>query len=202
MAFAFSALLLIAQAADPGPTIGTTERIAPETAAARAAACGLGQPTLRYDPELQSHILTVDAPESVSDAQLACVDRATSYYDTELPPTVQPRFDAIRNARFLATFRAEARAWLTERNLLGHVPPYVEGVTDTRAFASQVELMCGPSAKGALQSSYGPSIISPDWAKGMGTPPDPDHLEAFSCIINVTAVAGFRLGFIGNEATP
>ncbi len=202
MAFAFSALLLIAQAAGPGPSIDTTERISPETAAARAATCGLGQPALRYDPELQSHVLTVDAPDTVLDAQLACVDRATSYYDTELPSSVQPRFKAIRNARFLASFLADARAWLTERNLLERVPPYVEGVTDKKAFASQVELMCGPSAKGALQSSYGPSTVSPDWAKGMGTPPDPGHLEALSCIINVTAVAGFRLGFIGNEATP
>jgi hypothetical protein len=176
------------------------ERITPEVAAERVARCGLGPVTIRYEDELQSHILTVANAASATESQLACLDKATGWYDVELPTTVQPRFDAIREARASAIMAEEARKWLSARGLLARVPKYVRGTTNEAAFTREVETLCGPRAKGAFQSQHGFHALSPDWAKGMGLPPSPEVQEAFACLLNVTTVAGFEVGFIGNEA--
>lgn len=142
----------------------------------------------------------VASATSATEGQLACIDRAASYYDVELPPNIQKRFNAIREARWSAVFLAEARKWLSARGLLERVPKFIPGMTDEAAFAREVEKLCGPNAQGAFQSKYGFHALSPDWIGKLGMPPQPKGEEAFSCLLNVTTVAGFEIGFIGNEA--
>ncbi len=177
------------------------ERITPEVAAERAAKCGLGSVTIRYEDELQSHILMVANAAPANESQLACVDKAVGWgVFVELPSNVQPQFDAIREARASAIMLEEARKWLSARGLLERVPKYVQGTTDEAGFTGEVERLCGPRAQGAFQSQYGFHALSPDWVQKMQLPPKPEDEEVFSCLSNVTTVAGFKLGFIGNEA--
>ena len=177
------------------------ERVTPEMAIERAAQCGLGRASIRYEDELQSHILSVPGATSATEAQLTCLDNATGFgIDVELPPSVQPLFYAIRGARASALMKAEAREWLSKRGLLDLVPKYVPGKTDEGAFTREVERLCGPRTKGAFQSQYGPHALSPEWVKNLGLPPKDEDMEAMSCLLNVTSVAGFEMGFIGNEA--
>jgi hypothetical protein len=149
------------------------------------------------EADLQEEVLTAADANSATDKQLACADKAVSFYTLELPPTVQPRYEAIRERRLSGVFQAQARAWLSSRGLLNGVPNYREGVTDDAVFTQQVERLCGPRANGAFQSKFGHHALSPDWVKGLGM--RPEEQEAMSCLLNVTTVAGFKLGFIGNE---
>ena len=177
------------------------ERISPEMAIERAKQCGLGPATVRYEDELQSDILTVANATGASDRKLACLDKATGWgIFVELPSDVQRRFDAIKEARASAMMLGEAREWLLARGLLSKVPIYVPGRTDEAAFTGEVEQLCGPRAKGAFQSKYGFHALSPDWMTSLGMPLKPEDQEAFGCLTNVMAVAGFKVGFIGNEA--
>lgn len=183
-----------------GPFEGM-ERFTPEMAVERAAKCGLGPATIRYEDELQSDILSVPNAASATDSQLSCLDSATGFgIFVELPASLQPRFDAVREARAAAMMRAEAREWLSKRGLLERVPKYLPGTTDEAAFTRAVEHLCGPRTKGAFQSQYGPHALSPEWIQNLGLPPKDEDMEAMSCLLNVTTVAGFSVGFIGNEA--
>jgi hypothetical protein len=175
------------------------EQITPQVAADRISECGLGEVSIRYEEVLQSEVLTAGGAKSVSDVQLACADKAASYYDLELPPNVQPRYDAIRDARLSSHFLKEAQAWLAERGLLERVPEYQAGVTDDGSFTQQIESLCGPRAKGAFQSEYGFHAISPDWAQ-RNFKPFEEGAEVLTCLMNATRVAGFEIGFIGNAA--
>lgn len=177
------------------------QRITPEEAAKRVSQCGLGPVTTRYDSDLQEEILIAGSAQSATDEQLACAYKVVGFYYTlDLPPNVQRRFDEILGAAADARARAEAREWLSARGLLNRVPEYQTGVTDDSAFTRQVEALCGPQAKGAFQSKHGFHALSPDWAKQLGLPPKREGMEAFSCLMNATAYAGFTFGFIGNEA--
>jgi len=175
------------------------ERITAQEAAKRVTQCGLGPVTTRYDAELQEDILTAADAKSATDEQLACADKSVGFYTLELPSKIQPRYDAIRETRLSGVFRAEARAWLAARKLIDKVPKYHDGVTDDVTFTRQIEGLCGPRAKGAFQSTFGFHALSPDWVKSLGMPPKQDEQDAMSCLLNATAVAGYKVGFIGNE---
>ena len=194
-------IALAAWALTAGGPFEGMERITPEMAVERAAKCGLGPVTVRYEDELQSDILSVPHAGSVTETQLSCLDNATGFgIFVELPSSVQPRFDAVREARASVRMRAEAREWLSKRGLLERVPKYVAGTTDEAAFTREVEHLCGPQTKGAFQSQYGPRALSPEWIKKLGLPPKDEGMDAMSCLLNVTTVAGYQVGFIGNEA--
>jgi hypothetical protein len=177
------------------------ERITPQEAAQRVSACGLGPVTIRYDEELQEDILTARSIKTATDEQLACADKAASYYDLELPATLQPHFASIRDARWSAFFQEQARSWLDARGLLNRIPKYQPGVTDEAAFTRNIESLCGQRAKGAFQSKYGYHAVDPDWALRKLRPIDPKD-ETFTCLMNAMTVAGYRIGFIGNEYVP
>jgi hypothetical protein len=167
----------------------------------RAARCGLGPVTIRYEDELQSEILSAPNAASATETQLRCLDDATGFgIFVELPRSAQLRFDAIREARASEMMKVEAREWLSKRGLLERVPRYVAGTTDDIAFTREVEQLCGPQTKGAFQSQYGPHALSPEWVRKLGLPPKDQDMEVMSCLLNVTTVAGYELGFIGNEA--
>ena len=191
---AWLSLLLLAA---PPSSSDMFERISPQEAAQRITRCGLGPVTIRYEAELEEDVL-VAAPDSATDDQLICADKAASQYTLELPPNLQSRFQAISYARQAAMARVEARAWLSARGLLARVPEYRAGKTNDAVFTRQVETLCGPRARGAFRSRYGPHALSPDWAKRQIR--RPDQFEVFTCLSYVTAAAGYEFRLIGNEA--
>jgi len=195
------ALIALAALASPMGGFQSMGRITAEMAVERVAKCGLGSATIRYEDELQSDILSLPEAASATESQLSCLDSATGFgIFVELPPSLQPRFAAIREARASSIVRAEARKWLLKRGLLERVPRYVPGTTDEAAFTRAIEHLCGPRAKGAFQSQYGRHTLSPEWMKALRLPSKDENIDALSCLLNVTAVAGFSIGFIGNEA--
>ena len=190
---------LLALAA-PSSALPTVERITPQEAAKRVSQCGLGLVTTHYEPDLQEDVLVASSAQSATDTQLACAYKVVGFYYTlELPPNVQPRFDAMREAKADVWMKGQAHDWLSARGLLNRVPKYQSGVTDDGVFTREVEALCGPQAKGAFQSQYGPHVLSPQWIEKVGLPPSARDTNAMSCIFNVTAFAGFELGFIGND---
>ena len=176
------------------------ERLTPEEAAKRIEGCGVGPVTIRFDDLLQSHVLTVAGADAASDEQLKCIEQAASYHDVESPSAIQPKFNAMRAERWSAFALADAKEWLRKRGLLERVPTYTPGETNDVVFAREVETLCGPIARGAFESEYGPHVLDPDWIKGLGLPPKREGAEALSCLLTVTQVAGYEVGFIGNEA--
>ena len=96
--------------------------------------------------------------------------------------------------------KVEAREWLSKRGLLERVPKCIAGTTDDVVFTREVEQLCGHQTKGAFQSQYGQHALSPEWIRSLGLPPKDEDMEAMSCLLNVTAVAGYEVGIIGNEA--
>jgi hypothetical protein len=177
----------------------TVEHVRPQEAAKRVSECGLGPVATHYEPDLQEDVLVASSAQSATDDQLACAYKIVGFYYTlELPPNVQPRFDAMLNAEAEVWMKAQAHDWLSARGLLDRVPRYQRGVTDDGVFTRKVEALCGPQAKGAFQSKYGFHALSPDWIKRELKPSDPSS-DALTCLMNVTAAAGFEFGFIGNE---
>lgn len=192
-----ASVALLALAA-PSSLTDAFERITAQEAAKRVSQCGLGHVTSRYEADLEEDVLVASEATTPTDEQLACADKAVSFYTLELPPSVQARYAAIREARLSGLFQAEARDWLSARGLLTRIPKYQEGLTDDAAFTRTVETLCGPRAKGAFQSKFGFHALSPDWAKRELNASRHGE-EAFYCLMNITAVAGFKFGIIGNE---
>ncbi|QAY78490.1 hypothetical protein [Sphingosinicella sp. BN140058] len=177
------------------------ERITAEMAVQGAGKCGFGPATIRYEDEHETEIFSVPRPASATDAELSCLDSATGFgILVELPAALQPRFDAIREARASAMMKEEAHDWLSMRGLLGRVPDYVPGKTDPAAFTRASEHLCGPQAAGAFQSRYGPSALSPEWAMTHAMPTKEGASDALSCLLNGASAAGFSIVLIGNEA--
>jgi hypothetical protein len=193
-------LLWSASFADPLENLAFTS---PELASRNIVQCGAEAVEIRYDDLDNSDgfspspILVV---HGATDEQLPCIDRAAGFYDVALPPELQKGFDAIRLAQYMKAYRERAAASLSARGLLGQVPKFRAGETDDIAFARQLEAICGPAAAGALQSSHGPHVVSPEWLSRIPLPPKPEDDEAISCLMAAAFTAGFELGLIGNEA--
>ena len=193
-------LLWSASFADPLENLAFTS---PELASRNIVQCGAEAVEIRYDDLDNSDgfspspILVV---HGATEEQLPCIDRAVGFYDVELPPELQKGFDAIRLARYMKVYRERAATSLSARRSLDEVPKYRAGKTDEVAFARQLEAICGPAAAGALQSSYGPHVISPEWLSRIPLPPRPEDDDAISCLMTAALTADFELGLVGNEA--
>lgn len=177
------------------PLSDAFERITPQVAAKRVAACGTASVTIRSNRELDTDVLVVAGKGAIADEQIDCIANAANFYEVELPPEAQPRLNAITEARRAALVAAQSHNWLVTHNLLGQLPIYEAGVTNDGAFARQVEKLC--KARGALHSQYGVHALNPAWVarqkgKLLGGQP-------FACVINVALASGFQLGFVGNE---
>jgi hypothetical protein len=194
----YAHLIMIAAAQMSASLSNAYPNITPQVAAKRVTDCGVGAVTVRSDAELDTDVLIVGGSAPVSDQQLACINKAASFYDVELPSSAQPRFNAIREAHSAALMASEARKWLKAHDLLDQIPKYEAGVTDDAAFGRRVEKLC--RADGALRSSYGPHALSPEWTMQHASDA---HLEdgPLACLLNVTWATGFKMGFIGNEQT-
>jgi hypothetical protein len=199
--FSIAFLAVVFRSVSADVTFGAIERITPAVAAERASKCGLGPATIEYVDELQSRILTVADATSATESQLICLERAVGRaVQVKLPPTVQPRFDAIQDAHESALTREEDRKWLSARGLIDRVPKYNPGTTDERVFTREVETLCGHRARGAFQSQFGFDAISPGWVKRFQISPKPEDVEALKCLMSMTSVAGFKVNFVGDEA--
>ena len=187
--------ILIATAQLSTSFLTSDDHMTPQIAATRVAACGARPVTVRFDTDLDSDVLVVGAT-AISDRQLACIDKGASFYDVELPPSVQPRFDGIREARYAALMASEARKWLKTHNLLDRLPKHESGLTDDAAFGREVEALCG--ADQALQSRYSAHALNPEWAMQHATDVRPEN-GPLACLLNVAWATGFKIGFIGNE---
>jgi len=170
------------------------DRVTPQVAAERVERCGAGPVTAKSEPELDLDVLVINVSGSVTDEQLTCIDKAASFYDVELPASIQPRLDAIRKSRVDAAMAADGRKWLSEHKLLDRLPDYEPGVTQDANFAHKIEELC--KAPGALSSRYGLHTLNPDWIVRNSTFKSDGPL---TCILNVTWATGYQLGFIGNE---
>lgn len=181
------------------PPSSVFERITAQEAANRFAQCGLGPVTIRWnDPEYGGEdILVAKSVKSATDEQLRCAEKAVSYYTLELPPEIERRFEAVREARLAPVFQAQARTWLAARGLLNRLPKYQQGVTDDAAFTRTIETLCGPHAKGAFQSKLGFHALSPAWVNRELSHDRGD--KVFACLMNAMTATGFKFGFIGNE---
>lgn len=186
-------ILLAAQATSP--MLDAYDQITPQVAAQRTARCGAGSVSVRTDKLTESDVLVVAAKRAITDEQIACIAKAASFYDLELPRDAQTRLDAVTKAKSSALVKAEAQRWLTTHHLLGKLPKYEVGVTDDDGFARKVEKLCG--ARGALHSQYGVHALNPEWAMQQRGPPKEDG--PFPCVINAALAAGFEFAFIGNE---
>lgn len=197
----FSAMIfpiIIASSLIPD-TAERAELPSPEVAAEQITRCGAGAVDIRYDDLLQSYVLAI---RDAAEAQLPCIEKAAGYHDVELPPELQKGFDEIRATKYSLVYRERAVAWLTARGLLDKVPKFRAGETDEVAFSRKLEALCGPAAQGALQSEYGPGIISPEWLRKIPLPPRAEDDEAISCLMAAASVGGIELGLIGNEVSP
>jgi hypothetical protein len=192
----YAHFIMIAAAQMSASLLNAYPNITPQVAAKRVADCGVGAVTVRSDAELDTDVIIVGGSAPVSDQQLACINKAASFYDVELPSSAQSRFNAIREAHSAALMASEARKWLKAHDLLDKIPKYDAGVTDDAAFGRKVEKLC--RADGALRSSYGPHALSPEWAMKHGSDA---RLEdgPLACLLNITWATGFKMGFIGNE---
>lgn len=189
-------LIMMAAAQMSASVLKAYDQVTPQVAAKRVTGCGVGAVTVRSDAELDADVLVVAGSVSITDKRLACIDKAASFYDVELPASVQPRFNAIREARSATLMASEARKWLKAHNLLDQVPKYEAGVTDDAVFGMEVEKLCG--ADQALRSRYGPHALNPEWATQHALDPRIED-GPMACLLNVTWATGFKMGFIGNE---
>ena len=194
-------ILWSASFADPPENLGVTS---PEIASRNIVQCGARAVEVRYDDDLdelsgfsQSPTLIV---QGATEEQLPCIDRAVGFYDVELPPELQKGFDAIRLAQYMTAYRERAAASLSARGLLDKVPRFRAGEMDEVTFSRQLEAVCGPAAAEALQSSYGPHVISPEWASKLRLPTGLDEEDAISCLLAAASTADFELNLIGNES--
>jgi len=195
----FTWMVFVLLAAPSHSLSDSFDRITANEAARRVARCGLGPARTRFDELLQEEFIVAQQAKSATDKQLACADKAASWYGLRLRASIQPRYEALRGARTSRLALADSRAWLASRGLLGKIPKYREGVTDDAVFSRQLEALCGPKATGAFQSELGFHTYSPAWEKRELRPPDLGR-DVIPCLLNVTTAAGFRTGFIGNEA--
>lgn len=83
-----ASVALLALAA-PSSLTDAFERITAQEAAKRVSQCGLGHVTSRYEADLEEDVLVASEATTPTDEQLACADKAVSFYTLELPPSVQ-----------------------------------------------------------------------------------------------------------------
>lgn len=181
-----AAVLLSAQSGDAPEGVSSRE------AAESSSACGLGPVSTRYDENILTDVLVGKPQGAPTDKELACVDEAAGYYNVELPQSVQKRFDRIREKRLDRQLTADALNELSANNLADHVPRYQKGVTKDADFARQVEGLCGPGAKGAINTEGTAPTLSDDWVERMLQPPALGQPE-FACVLNVSRAAGLDL---------
>lgn len=189
-----AALLMAAPAEDqPEPA-----RTPVQEAIRLLKSCGLPNVRAHFDKKQGEQMLDGRAVGASSDEKLACAAQVSmgTGFPLRLKRSLQKRYLRIHDTLRQDMARAEGRNWLERHNLLSSLP---EMQADKDAeFAAALEDLCGPAAKGALRSQYGPHAFNPDWLGSLV--PDAAHVNALMCLTSAAAAASFELRFIGNEA--
>lgn len=188
-----AALSLVAAASFSG-----SEEPSHSEMAKRVEACGFAQVSASTSDELQSDVLQVE-DVSAPDESLACAARAVdgTGYLIFFKGDLYGRFHKQQEQIWRPRFEKEARQWLAARGFPDKVPDFATSGLDDVAFARMLESRCGPKAKGALSSSYGPHSLSPHaFATGVA---NEKTVEALGCLMYSAGLARFEIGFIGNE---
>src|SRR5690242_9638218 len=94
-----AAVMLISSDSSAEDNPFKAEQVSAKVAAKRASDCGVGPVTYRYDSEFDQDILTIEGHKSMTDTQLACLDRAAGLNFVDVGPEFQERFFKIRNDR-------------------------------------------------------------------------------------------------------
>ena len=163
-------------------------------------ACGLKSLTASYEADLQSDVLTVH-DEAASDDALTCAAKAIDGSDYLMffeADYLAARFNEVDMRLRKPRALANSKNWLAERGLLSKVPDFATSDMSDIVFARKVESICGAAATGALGENANPHQFNYDFL--LEAQNDAGKRAAFECIMHVTVVAGFEIGFIGNEA--
>lgn len=196
-----SALLLLYGAAAQPPL----PKVVPaEIAAERVKACGFDTVRVVDDRDLQEEVVEVSGVSTVPEDKMRCV--------------VQVSLDTVRYVAFpepansaywrvytqmereqdhgaaVGWVQSDARAWLKKHGLLGKVPKYKKGKVDDLQFGRELEVVCGPQAKGTFIRFRGQVTLS------LG-PPDRFMVDypTLECLLNAIAASGMPFGFVGHE---
>ncbi len=192
----FAAFLSLAMVAQAAPSDEMPSRVAPKTVLARVAACGVKRRDahVRVDDTLQEAVVDIRPAAALSDAQLACLARASAetYWFLVFDAVTQARFEPLYSRVNEAVSLAQAQAWVAAHGLASRVPHYDAGRDDRAAVAARIEALCG-APSGSFHD-----LFLPDPTKPPAIPAVSD--ETWLCVVNVAAVAGLNMGFIGNEA--
>lgn len=191
--------MLMLAASITGTSAALAEPVKPEVAAERVAACGFGAVRARFDRLLQMDVIHVGDATSATDEQLRCAARVALSAGLEIlfPEPSGRKFQPILSELESAQGKAEAEAWLEERGLLARLPAYDPQRSDSAAFARTLETLCGPNAIGALRPMEGGATFNME-ALPSGRRGD----ETLRCLSSAASVAGYPLGFAGNELGP
>ena len=180
---------------------GEGEPFASDVAAHDLRACGFSSvQVVPYDFD-EVQIIRISEETEVTDSQLACVAQVdvSTLQLIELPQALRERYFPIYRRLQMERDAQSSRAWLAERGLLDQAPVFTEG--QDLAFAKQLEEFCGPNAKGALNSEYGPHAISPIWSIEAlnSNEREPALGETLQCLLRTAAAAKFELYLLGND---
>lgn len=189
----FTLALLLALAA---PGDGLTDQI---------AHCGIArdQISVRHEEVLQDDVATIATPAAALTApQLKCLaalsisGRIFAFTD----PAAQKRFDPVVEREIRKAAVAEARQWLTDRNLLDRLPVYDPKRQSLAEFGLALEALCGiPAGTGIKAAGANQLTIVPPNDLNM----DDATVARFQCIVSAGIAAdpemrSFTLGFTGN----
>lgn len=192
----FAAFLSLALVAQATPSDEMPSRAAPKVVLARVSACGVKRREvhIRADDTLQEAVVDIRPATAPSDTQLACLARvsAETYWFLVFNPATQVRFEPLYSRVNEQVSLARARAWVAAHGLASRVPRHDAGQDDRAAVATGIEALCG-APSGSFQD-----LFLPDPTKPPAIPAVPD--ETWLCVINVAAVAGLSMEFIGNGA--
>ncbi|MBA2467276.1 MAG: hypothetical protein H0V46_06705 [Sphingomonas sp.] len=187
------------------PSGARTALVKPEVAAARVAGCGFKSVRARFDDTLQEDVVEILDVSFSSEKQLRCVAEASlqSHYYVTFPAPVEQTYQSLYWRMSRDRDKANARAWLEKRGLLGRLPAYDPKRSDEITFVRTLESLCGPKAAGTLKPMGGMAAFA-DGALGTlgkgtlsaGKLGD----ETLWCLMNAVSASGYALGFIGNEA--
>jgi hypothetical protein len=167
--------------------------------AAQAKQCGTQPAEVVYESDLQEEVVRFPADAVFTSQQIACLAKVkfATGYEIEVPQVFLAALYREEEALSRPWSKDLARHWLTENGLIEGLPQIDPASRDDTAYAKRLEEHCGPDAKGALSSGYGPHAVDPDLVLRFR---DFERSgRVLMCLIDSATLADFDLGLIGNE---
>lgn len=189
----------------------------PSREEARKAVIGCGLPaksvSVRYEPSMQEDLVWIARSSGfLTEQQLTCIADAslkTIHYVFFRDADARKRYARVYWKSEYAADMANARKWLSARNLLAALPLPEKGQALSH-YAEAVETFCGVMKGSLLVARDEHSITYAEGGLGRLTPQGVEHAAAngvqFECVMAATSAAdlksrGIFFGFSGNAAT-